>query len=166
MAFDALRHGGNAAAIVIVDGEKVVLRESPFLASGKGWLRRSAIEIAADLMTQRIKRHPFLALFDGARDANASTALQTHDDGADAIAVFHERPVYPREGDQLGHAFVEVGERRCAVGASVSPFLWPCRRRPENARSIGDFWARPCRTKGGDAWQCVGGVVARDVCEQ
>ena len=41
------------------------------------------------LMTQRIRRHPFLALFDGP-DTNASTARRLDDDGADPGPFLHE----------------------------------------------------------------------------
>ncbi len=49
------------------------------------------------LMTARLKRHPYLALFDGP-DTNAVHRAPPADHGADAGAVLHERPVRPHPG--------------------------------------------------------------------
>ena len=47
------------------------------------------------LMVQRQRRHPFLALFDGA-DPNASTPTSRNDQRADPSVVLHQRSVFPR----------------------------------------------------------------------
>ena len=63
------------------------------------------------LMTQRIQRHPFLALFDGP-DTNASTADADDQHDAAAGAVPDERPVRPRAGAKVRGAVADRSRGR------------------------------------------------------
>ena len=73
-------------------------------------------------MTQRLRRHPFLALFDGA-DPNSSTAGRNVDDRAHAGPVLHERPVGPPAGRAARRA-ARWPRRDDARPASTWPTAW------------------------------------------
>ena len=93
-------------------------------------------------MTQRIQRHPFLALFDGA-DTNASTGRAATSRPSPTGAVPHERPVRPRAGRAASPA--GCSRTRPTTPARIELAFRLAFGRPADGRrsasSAGDFLA-------------------------
>ncbi|MFM8879393.1 MAG: DUF1553 domain-containing protein, partial [Verrucomicrobiota bacterium] len=93
------------------------------------------------LMTQRIQRHPFLALFDGA-DPNASTALRRTTTVPSQALFFLNDPMVHRQAESLARS----ARRDCAEPAARVEWVHrrDLRRSPDAAASgeALDFLAR------------------------
>ena len=93
------------------------------------------------LMTQRIQRHPFLALFDGA-DPNASTDRAHHQHDAAAGAVPDERPVRPRAGRAVRRASASRSGKDDAarIERAYSAAVRLARRLPKKHAAATNTW--------------------------
>ncbi len=112
-------------------------------------------------MTQRIKRHPFLALFDGP-DPNTSTAGRQTTTVADAGAVLPERPVRSRAGREPVRAVA-----RAAGSGPPRPQAYrllygrpPRRPRPRDCRAVPHRSPPTEKTPGFPGCECCSAVTS------
>ena len=93
------------------------------------------------LMTQRLKRHPFLALFDGA-DPNATTAERLGTTVPTQALVLSQRSVRSRQGREVGGSSAGSQCRREAADRAGLASARSAARRPRsNAAEAAEFLA-------------------------
>ncbi len=123
------------------------------------------------LMTQRIQRHPYLAIFDGA-DPSASTPARTDEHHAAAGALPAQRSVRPRaiQARRRAHHFARQRRRRphpARLRAALRPPA--CRRRTRRRGEISRQRARatsrattcPPTRRTAEAWRAYVRVLFR-----